>query len=273
MPPDTFLDEMTEDHSKQARKPAERTELRIITPVGAELAADAISLMDFQACNAYMLAAVGRPDDARCYVVRRSGGWCSCYPALMRPSQVKLYAEFATPRLIDLLRANNDCIPGMRQTEPRPRDGVPPRAYGQALTLIIEKLGDVHRAIDFTKEQNDDDLWEDLLRCQAFLNGHSADFARTLHRDQTAGFFVTAKTACPICARALQETPQAPIVLFLCRHVVHAACARGGDRLSPPELGADRGLRGKIVFKSVVARGWTRGVLCVARRTRAREPA
>ncbi len=50
----------------------------------------------------------------------------------------------------------------------------------QALTLIIERLGDVQRvgslslvivsslttiqAIEFAKEQNDDDLWEDLLR-------------------------------------------------------------------------------------------------------------
>lgn len=34
----------------------------------------------------------------------------------------------------------------------------------QALTLIIERLGDVHRAIEFAKSQNDDDLWEDLLR-------------------------------------------------------------------------------------------------------------
>lgn len=51
----------------------------------------------------------------------------------------------------------------------------------QALTIIIERMGDVNRvrasfpctcllglnllqAIDFAKEQNDDDLWEDLLR-------------------------------------------------------------------------------------------------------------
>lgn len=33
-----------------------------------------------------------------------------------------------------------------------------------ALTLIIERLGDVHRAIEFAKEQSDDDLWEDLLK-------------------------------------------------------------------------------------------------------------
>ena len=34
----------------------------------------------------------------------------------------------------------------------------------KALTLIIERLGDVQRAIEFAKEQGDDDLWEDLLR-------------------------------------------------------------------------------------------------------------
>lgn len=34
----------------------------------------------------------------------------------------------------------------------------------KALTLIIERLGDVHRAIEFAKEQSDDDLWEDLLK-------------------------------------------------------------------------------------------------------------
>lgn len=33
----------------------------------------------------------------------------------------------------------------------------------RALTLIIERLGDVSRAIAFAKEQDDPDLWEDLL--------------------------------------------------------------------------------------------------------------
>ncbi|KAJ6522772.1 hypothetical protein DFH09DRAFT_1191159 [Mycena vulgaris] len=222
--------------------------------------------------------------------------------------QVKLYAEFATPRLIDFLRASNDynLEKAYKMVFLLGRMG----NNKQALTLIIEKLGDVHRAIDFAKEQNDDDLWEDLLKysetrptfirgllenvgaeisplrlirrikngleipglkealikilqdfhlqislldgCQAILNGDSADFARTLHRDQTAGFFVTAKTACPICARSLQETPQGLVVLFLCRHVVHAACTRGGERLPQFEPGADHGLSGKIAFESVV---------------------
>ncbi|KAG6842370.1 hypothetical protein H0H93_004075, partial [Arthromyces matolae] len=34
----------------------------------------------------------------------------------------------------------------------------------KALMLIIERLGDVQRAIEFAKEQSDDDLWEDLLK-------------------------------------------------------------------------------------------------------------
>ena len=45
----------------------------------------------------------------------------------------------------------------------------------RALNLIIERLGDVERAIEFAKEQNDDELWEDLLRYSetrpAFIRG------------------------------------------------------------------------------------------------------
>jgi hypothetical protein len=33
----------------------------------------------------------------------------------------------------------------------------------EALSLIIAKLGDVQQAIDFAKEQNDQELWEDLI--------------------------------------------------------------------------------------------------------------
>lgn len=34
----------------------------------------------------------------------------------------------------------------------------------KALTLIIERLGEVQKAIDFAKEQNDQELWEDLMK-------------------------------------------------------------------------------------------------------------
>lgn len=76
-PPDTsFLhgDEMTEDRTKQARKPAARPELCIISRAGEELAADALGITDFQSwgCNDYVLAEVGDTDTAdegRSYVV------------------------------------------------------------------------------------------------------------------------------------------------------------------------------------------------------------
>ncbi|KAJ7062940.1 vacuolar assembling protein VPS41 [Mycena amicta] len=242
--------------------------------------------------------------------------------------QVKLYAEFATPRLIDFLRASNDYNLEKAYKICEERNLVPELVFllgrmgnnKQALTLIIERLGDVHRAIDFAKEQNDDDLWEDLLRysetrptfirgllenvgpeispirlirrikngleipglqealvkilqdfhlqisllegCQAILNGDSSDFARKLHKDQTAGFFLTGKSMCPMCVQPLVETHQRLVILFLCRHVVHAACTSGTAQLPPqpdPALrgvgitdGVARGVGGKIAFESVV---------------------
>jgi hypothetical protein len=86
------------------------------------------------------------------------------------------------PRCQQIVQAYNIC---------KEQDRVPEMVFllgrmgnnKQALTLIIERLGDVHRvrgllrrvrtgfsnllnvqAIDFAKEQNDHDLWEDLLK-------------------------------------------------------------------------------------------------------------
>jgi hypothetical protein len=72
-PPDTsFYNEATEDRAQQARKVAERPELRIISRAGEELAADALGISGFQSwgCNDYVLAEI-KPDDAtgRCYIV------------------------------------------------------------------------------------------------------------------------------------------------------------------------------------------------------------
>ncbi|KAJ9477425.1 Vacuolar protein sorting-associated protein 41 [Pseudozyma hubeiensis] len=86
--------------------------------------------------------------------------------------QVKLYAEYEAGRLMSYLRAmssfysfekayaiceEHDYVPEMVFLLGRVGDNK------RALSLIIERLGDVERAIDFAKEQNDDDLWEDLL--------------------------------------------------------------------------------------------------------------
>ena len=68
----------------------------------------------------------------------------------------------------------------------------------------------------------------------------------------------TAKSICSLCSRPLQTVPQELILLFLCRHVVHASCVSGGDDLPPPpdpilrhlEPGsfATRGLSGSIAL-------------------------
>jgi len=78
-PPETFndTDEMTDDRARQARKAAERPEIRIISRAGEEVAVDALSITDYQhwGCNDYaVVEAVGLDDNAisithRSYVV------------------------------------------------------------------------------------------------------------------------------------------------------------------------------------------------------------
>ena len=67
---------MTDDRRRQARKAAERPEMRIISRAGEELAADALSIADYQhwGCNDYTVVVAGSDDplavDAdRSYVV------------------------------------------------------------------------------------------------------------------------------------------------------------------------------------------------------------
>jgi hypothetical protein len=56
-PPETFedTDQMTDDRARQARKAAERPEMRIVSRAGEELATDALSITDYQnwGCNDY----------------------------------------------------------------------------------------------------------------------------------------------------------------------------------------------------------------------------
>ncbi|CAG8773162.1 2961_t:CDS:2, partial [Racocetra persica] len=86
--------------------------------------------------------------------------------------QVELYAEYDYQRLIDFLRASNYYHLEKAYEICKQRDLVPEMVFilgrmgnnKQALMLIIERLGEVQRAIDFAKEQDDDKLWEDLLK-------------------------------------------------------------------------------------------------------------
>lgn len=67
-PADTsFLHEATDDRVIQARKTAERPELRIISRAGDEVAADALSVTGFQTwgCNDYMLAEFDQDDTGK----------------------------------------------------------------------------------------------------------------------------------------------------------------------------------------------------------------
>ena len=83
-PPERFDDEMTEDRAKQARKSAERPEMRLVSRAGEELVSDALGVINFHAwgCNDYTLVevdsgtgtvlgtgtAMGHGDAGRCYV-------------------------------------------------------------------------------------------------------------------------------------------------------------------------------------------------------------
>ncbi|KAI5983094.1 hypothetical protein EDD15DRAFT_2318116 [Pisolithus albus] len=241
--------------------------------------------------------------------------------------QVKLFAEYATSRLIEYLRASSYYNLEAAYNICKGRDLVPEMVFllgrmgnnKQALTLIIERIGDVQQAIEFAKEQNDDDLWEDLLKysetrptfirgllenvgaeidpirlirrikngleipglkealikilhdfqlqisllegCQRILHGDCSDLARVRQKGQNGGFFLSEKAVCPLCTEPLRRSPQDLLLLFLCRHIVHANCINGIDDL-PRYIdgGLDIGLRvspahdlsAKIAFASVV---------------------
>ncbi|KIY68424.1 vacuolar assembling protein VPS41 [Cylindrobasidium torrendii FP15055 ss-10] len=245
--------------------------------------------------------------------------------------QLELCAEYARPKLIDFLRASTEYHLEKAYKVCQERELVPEMVFllgrmgnnKEALTLIIEKLGDVRQAIEFAKEQADDDLWEDLLKysesrpafirgllenvgpeinpirlirrikngleipglkealikilqdfqlqislldgCQTILNGDISDLGKVLLGNQTNGFFVTSKRACPICQKPVQEAQTAQnnlTMMFLCRHVVHATCVAGGEDIpvqpDPVLRGvgiagmAGAGLDGKIAFESIV---------------------
>ncbi|KAK0543251.1 Vacuolar protein sorting-associated protein 41 [Tilletia horrida] len=86
--------------------------------------------------------------------------------------QIELYADFEYPRLMSYLRAMSSYYSFEKAYKIcSEREYVPEMVFllgrigdnKKALSLIIEKLGDVERAIDFAKEQNDAELWDDLL--------------------------------------------------------------------------------------------------------------
>lgn len=70
-----------------------------------------------------------------------------------------------------------------------------------------------------------------LEGCQTILDGDCADLVRRVLKDQSSGFFLTKKNKCAICSLNIQRAPQSLVLLFLCRHVVHAGCVPGGETI------------------------------------------
>ncbi|GES86213.1 vacuolar assembling protein VPS41 [Rhizophagus clarus] len=85
--------------------------------------------------------------------------------------QIELYAEYDYNRLIEFLRSSNYYTLEHAYKICEQRDLVPEMVFllgrmgnnKEALMLIIRRMNDVQRAIDFAKEQDDEILWEDLL--------------------------------------------------------------------------------------------------------------
>lgn len=84
---------------------------------------------------------------------------------------LRLFAIYDRELLMEFLRYSTTYTFEQATQECEERDFIPELVYlysktGQtkrALNLIIDRLGDVSQAILFAKEQNDNDLWEDLL--------------------------------------------------------------------------------------------------------------
>jgi vacuolar protein sorting-associated protein 41 len=86
--------------------------------------------------------------------------------------QVGLFAEYDSPQLSSFLKSASSISFPKAYEVCKSRDLVPEMMYllgkmgdnRKALFLIIERLGDVERAIEFAKEQNDSSLWTEFLK-------------------------------------------------------------------------------------------------------------
>ncbi|KAL3832067.1 hypothetical protein ACJMK2_023745 [Sinanodonta woodiana] len=85
--------------------------------------------------------------------------------------QIKLYAEFDRKELLPFLRSNTSYKLDMALRECETREFYEEQVFllgrmgnlSQALNLITSKLRKVEHAIDFCKEHNDEELWDNLI--------------------------------------------------------------------------------------------------------------
>uniref|UniRef100_A0A4W4EUA8 Vacuolar protein sorting-associated protein 41 homolog n=1 Tax=Electrophorus electricus TaxID=8005 RepID=A0A4W4EUA8_ELEEL len=85
--------------------------------------------------------------------------------------QISLYAEYDRPNLLPFLRDSTHCPLEKALEICQQRHFVEETVFllsrmgncRRALQMIMEELGDVDKAIEFAKEQDDAELWEDLI--------------------------------------------------------------------------------------------------------------
>ena len=100
-------------------------------------------------------------------ILTSSGGFLADFQDLM----VELFAEYDRPLLMEFLKESHNYSLEKASTVCERRNYIPELVHllsktGQtkrALFLIIDKLADVSQAIAFAKQQDDPDLWDDLL--------------------------------------------------------------------------------------------------------------
>jgi len=107
------------------------------------------------------------------YLDRLYGQDRSLLPKEYHGTLVRLYADFAPHKLLHFLKVSDEYPMAEALAECELRGLTPERIYllarvgstKAALQLIMRELVDVEQAVAFCKEQEDPELWEDLIRC------------------------------------------------------------------------------------------------------------
>merc|ERR1719370_1928982 len=94
-----------------------------------------------------------------------------------------------------------------------------------ALELIMRELVDVEQAVQFCKEQDDPELWEDLIRCSLDKPPFIIVLLRNV-RGASRGLLVSSEASCPECGEAIVRDPVGAedLAVLACHHTFHASC-------------------------------------------------
>ncbi|ODN99053.1 hypothetical protein I350_07207 [Cryptococcus amylolentus CBS 6273] len=168
-------------------------------------------------------------------------------------TMVELYAAYDVERLMPFLRGSNFYDLEKAYKVCKERDYVSEMVFllgrmgnnKQALMLLIERLGDVQGAIEFAKEQADEDLWEDLLKysetrplfIRALLEHVGAEInpIRLISRIRDGLEIPGLK---PALVKILQASNLQVSLLEGCQRVLNGDCAGLMGRLQKAQVGS-----------------------------------